>query len=141
MKYEINRLCILNQETPTPCKQYMDIAINVVPVKENDKFENFVLGIDPTQQCYEEYGYGCTLGYGFNEKKFVESIEVGIDIPDRLLQVESIDYYDAFGVKINIRNEQPVYAWVYNAHNGYYYHTIYYTNSSLKVDCLEEDYL
>lgn len=54
MEYEINRLCILNQETPTPCKQYMDIAINVVPVKENDKFENFVLGIDPTQQCYEE---------------------------------------------------------------------------------------
>lgn len=36
MKYEINRLRILNQETPTPCKQYMDIAINVVPVKDND---------------------------------------------------------------------------------------------------------
>lgn len=141
MKYEINRICILNQETPTPCKQYMDIAINVVPVKENDEFYNFVLGIEPTQQSYEECGYGCTLGYGFNEKKFVESIEAGIDVPDRLFQVESIDYYDAFGVKINIRNEQPVYAWVYNAHNGYYYHTIYYTNSSLKVDCLEEDYL
>ena len=27
------------------------------------------------------------------------------------------------------------------SHNGYYAHAIYYTDSSLKVDCFEEDYL
>lgn len=76
MKYEINRMCILNQETPTPCKQYMDIAINVVPVKENDKFENFVLGIDPTQQCYEECGYGCTLAMVSMRKSLLNQLKL-----------------------------------------------------------------
>lgn len=44
-KYVVNTLCILNQENPTPSKS-MDIAINIIPVKKNKKFENFVLGID-----------------------------------------------------------------------------------------------
>ena len=48
---------------------------------------------------------------------------------------------EVFGVKINVKDESPIYAWVYNIHNGYYAHAIYYTDSSLKVDCFEEDYL
>jgi len=121
-------MCILNQENPTPSKS-MDIAINIIPVKKNKKFENFVLGIDNYQQCCEGFGAECTLGEWFEEEKFVESIEFDIDRDD------------SFTVKINIKDESPIYASVYNIHNGYYAHAIYYTDSSLKVDCFEKDYL
>jgi hypothetical protein len=127
-KYIINQMCILNQENPTPSKS-MDIAINIIPVKKNKKFENFVLGIDNYQQCCEGFGAECTLGEWFEEEKFVESIEFDIDRDD------------SFTVKINIKDESPIYASVYNIHNGYYAHAIYYTDSSLKVDCFEKDYL
>lgn len=127
-KYIVNTLCILNQENPTPSKS-MDIAINIIPVKKNEKFENFVLGIDNYQQCCEGFGAKCTLGEWFEEEKFVESIEFDIDRDD------------SFTVKINIKDESPIYASVYNIHNGYYAHAIYYTDSSLKVDCFEKDYL
>jgi hypothetical protein len=127
-KYIVNTLCILNQENPTPSK-CMDIAINIIPVKKNKKFENFVLGIDNYQQCCEGFGAECTLGEWFEEEKFVESIEFDIDRDD------------SFTVKINIKDESPIYASVYNIHNGYYAHAIYYTDSSLKIDCFEKDYL
>lgn len=127
-KYIVNTLCILNQENPTPSKS-MDIAINIIPVKKNKKFENFVLGIDNYQQCCEGFGAECTLGEWFEEEKFVESIEFDIDRDD------------SFTVKINIKDETPIYASVYNIHNGYYAHAIYYTDSSLKIDCFEKDYL
>lgn len=127
-KYIINQMCILNQENPTPSKS-MDIAINIIPVKKNKKFENFVLGIDNYQQCCEGFGAECTLGEWFEEEKFVESIEFDIDRDD------------SFTVKINIKDESPIYASVYNIHNGYYAHAIYYTDSSLKIDCFEKDYL
>lgn len=127
-KYIVNTLCILNQENPTPSKS-MDIAINIIPVKKNKKFENFVLGIDNYQQCCEGFGAECTLGEWFEEEKFVESIEF------------EIDRDDSFTVKINIKDESPIYASVYNIHNGYYAHAIYYTDSSLKVDCFEKEYL
>ena len=48
-KYEINRMCKINTDNPTPCKDNMDIAINIVPVEKNDQFENFVLGINNFQ--------------------------------------------------------------------------------------------
>lgn len=127
-KYIVNQMCILNQENPTPSK-CMDIAINIIPVKKNKKFENFVLGIDNYQQCCEGFGAECTLGEWFEEEKFVESIEFDIDRDD------------SFTVKINIKDESPIYASVYNIHNGYYAHAIYYTDSSLKIDCFEKDYL
>lgn len=127
-KYIINQMCILNQENPTPSKS-MDIAINIIPVKKNKKFENFVLGIDNYQQCCEGFGAECTLGEWFEEEKFVESIEFDIDRDD------------SFTVKINIKDESPIYASVYNIHNGYYAHAIYYTDNSLKIDCFEKDYL
>ena len=82
--YTVNRLCKVNTDNPTPCKYSMDIAINIVPVRKNKKFENFVLGINDYQQCYEEFGTGCTLGDNFNEEKFVESIEVGVDVPEEV---------------------------------------------------------
>lgn len=90
-KYIVNTLCILNQENPTPSKS-MDIAINIIPVKKNKKFENFVLGIDSYQQCCEWFGAECTLGEWFEEEKFVESIEFDIDRDD------------SFTVKINIKD-------------------------------------
>ena len=76
-KYVVNTLCILNQENPTPSKS-MDIAINIIPVKKNKEFENFVLGIDNYQQCCEGFDAECTLGERFEEEKFIESIEVYI---------------------------------------------------------------
>lgn len=88
--YKVNRLCKVNTDNPTPCKYSMDIAINIVPVRKNKKFENFVLGINDYQQCYEEFGTGCTLGDNFNEEKFVESIEVGVDVPEEICNKTSM---------------------------------------------------
>ena len=39
--YEINQLCKMNTSNPTPCKYNMEVAINIVPVRKNKKFENF----------------------------------------------------------------------------------------------------
>lgn len=58
--YKINRLCKINTNNPTPCKDDMDVAINIVPVDKNKEFENFVLGINNVQQCFECFGCGCT---------------------------------------------------------------------------------
>lgn len=138
-KYIVNQMCILNQENPTPSK-IMGIAINIIPVEKDKKFENFVLGIDNYQQCCEGFGAECTLGERFEEEKFIESIEVYVDVPDTLYPTY-VDCCEVFGVKINVKDESPIYALVYNSHNGYYAHAIYYTDSSLKVDCFEEDYL
>ena len=109
----------------------MEVAINIVPVRKNKKFENFVLGVDDCQQCYEDYGAFNSLGED-EVVKFVESIEINSDLPEKLEK-----YYPGgvFAVKINIKNEEPIYAWVHNDHNGYYFHTVYYTNGTLKVDC------
>lgn len=145
--YKINRLCKINTSNPTPCKDNMDIAINIIPVKKNKKFENFVLGINNFQQCYECFGCGCTLGYDFNVEKFVESIEVDVVPPADVIDFDEEDdaifgnKKNVFCIKINIRNESPIYAWVYNEHMGFYYHDIYYTNGELRVDCLEQDCL
>lgn len=135
--YKINRLCKINTDNPTPCKYNMDVAINITPVRKNKKFENFALGIDGYQQCYEDYDACSTLTED-EVVKFVESIEVNVELPYEL----RFKYNgEKFAVKINIRDEEPIYAWVYNDHNGYYYHDIYYTNGELKVDCWEQDCL
>lgn len=145
--YKINRLCKINTDNPTPCKDNMDIAINIIPVKKNKKFENFVLGINNFQQCYECFGCGCTLGYDFNIEKFVESIEVDVVPPADVIDFDEEDDVifcnkkNVFCIKVNIRDESPIYSWVYNEHMGFYYHDIYYTNGALKVDCLEQDCL
>lgn len=139
-KYEINRMCRINTDNPTPCKYSMDVAINIVPVEKNNQFENFVLGMQGGQQCYEEYD-ACNTLTEIEVVKFVESIEVGVDIPDSIYQEDYMECGGTFGVKINIKDEEPIYAWVYNIHNGYYYHDIYYTNGELKIDCWEVDAL
>ena len=77
--YEINQLCKMNTSNPTPCKYNMEVAINIVPVRKNKKFENFVLGINDYPQCCEDFGTDCTLEH-FEVEKFVESIEVGADV-------------------------------------------------------------
>lgn len=135
--YEINQLCKMNTSNPTPCKYNMEVAINIVPVRKNKKFENFVLGINDYPQCCEDFGTDCTLKH-LEVEKFVESIEVGVDVPEEVCN-KYMD--DKFAVKVNIKNEPPVYAWVYNYHNGYYCHNVYYTDNTLKTDCWEQDYL
>lgn len=84
----------------------------------------------------------------FCEKNSVELLERHEDSsvflsfkPDSVCPLNDFDCGGIFGVRINIRDESPVYAFVYNAHNGYYCHAIYYTDVSLKVDCFETDYL
>lgn len=108
--YKINRLCKINTDNPTPCKYSMDVAINVTPVRKNKKFENFVLGIDGWLQCYEDYD-SCNTLTEDEVIKFVESIEEDADIPDKLYPTY-LDCGGVFGVKINIRGEEPIYAWV-----------------------------
>ena len=109
--YKINRLCKINTNNPTPCKDDMDVAINIVPVDKNKEFENFVLGINNVQQCFECFGCGCTLGYDFNVEKFVESIEIDVTISFRLVDSDEGEYdgifcdeQHVFCIKINIRN-------------------------------------
>ena len=70
-KYVVNTLCILNQENPTPSKG-IDIAINIIPVKKNKKFENFVLGIDNYQQCCEGLVLSVLWVNVLKKKSFVE---------------------------------------------------------------------
>lgn len=135
--YKINSLCKINTKNPTPCKYNMEVAINIVPVRKNKRFENFVLGINDYPQCFEEFGTDCTLEH-LDVEKFVESIEIGVDVPEEVCN----KYLDEkFAVKINIKNDQPVYAWVYNYHNGYYCHSVYYTDNTLKIDCWEQSCL
>lgn len=81
--YKINRLCKINTNNPTPCKYSMEVAINIIPVRKNKKFENFVLGVDDCQQCYEDYGAFNSLGED-EVVKFVESIEINSDLPEKL---------------------------------------------------------
>lgn len=136
-KYEINRMCKINADNPTPCKYSMIAAINIVPVRKNNQFENFVLGMNGCQQCFEDFD-ACNNLTEDEVIKFVESIELDVELPYELC----FKYSGAkFAVKINIRGEEPIYAWMYNDHNGYYYHDIYYTNGELKVDCWEVDAL
>lgn len=137
--YKINGLCKINTDNPTPCKYSMDVAINVTPISKSEQFENFVLGIDGWLQCCENYD-ACNTLLEDEVIKFVESIEVDIDIPDELYPL-NMDCGGVFGVKINIKDEEPIYAWVYNNHNGYYYHSVYYTNGELKIDYWEQDCL
>lgn len=145
--YKINRLCKINTDNPTPCKDNMDIAINIIPVKKNNKFENFVLGINNFQQCFESFGCGCTLGYDFDVEKFVESIEVDVVPPADIVDSDEEDDVifcnkkNIFCIKVNIRDEKPIYAWVYNEHNGFYCHSVYYTDNTLKVNCWEQSCL
>lgn len=115
----------------------MEVAINIVPVRKNKKFENFVLGINDYPQCCEDFGTDCTLEH-LEVEKFVEFIEVGVDVPEEVCN-KYMD--DKFAVKVNIKNEPHVYAWVYNYHNGYYCHSVYYTDNTLKVDCWEQSCL
>lgn len=102
--YKINSICKINTKNPTPCKYSMEVAINIVPVRKNKKFENFVLGINDYPQCCEDFGTDCTLEH-FEVEKFVESIEVGVDVPEEVCN-KYMD--DKFAVKVNIKNE-PLY--------------------------------
>lgn len=118
-KYIVNTLCILNQENPTPSKS-MDIAINIIPVKKNKKFENFVLGIDNYQQCCEGFGAECTLGERFEEEKFIESIEVYVDVPDTLYPtyVDCGELLELSNVRfIQGNHERHVRNYVYGTEN------------------------
>ena len=83
------------------------------------------------------------VGFYCNEHAFTIDYNsakpvVGVDVPEEVCN-KYMD--DKFAVKVNIKNEPPVYAWVYNYHNGYYCHNVYYTDNTLKTDCWEQNYL
>ncbi|QUY65107.1 hypothetical protein GUI37_06075 [Helcococcus kunzii] len=144
MKYEINELCIIDRNNPTTSKDYVEIAINIIPKNKNNKFENFLLAIEDGQCCCEYFGSLNT----FNElgEYFVYSIETDIDIEEKELVKLDEDFEYGFGsggyyaVKINTDKGDYI-AMVFNDHNGYYSHTIYYSNDELKIDVVEEDWL
>lgn len=144
-KYIINQLCTVNQKNPTPSKN-MEIAINIEPVRLPDKFENFVLGIDDWVNCCEFFGAETNMPEG---EYFINSIEVNVDMPKEVHDevekntpeyiLEEVAYDDEFFiVRINT-DKGEYYAWVYNIHNGYYSHLIYWTNSELKIDVYSVD--
>lgn len=143
-EYIINKLCKINTENPTPSVEGRDIAINIVPVEKNQEFENFVLAIDNFQQCCEDFGaYNNFIESGYY---FVEEIILGVDLTRKELDEFDLgfdgsddeDYYLAAKI---ITDEGEFIAIVYNIHNGYYSHCIYYSDNELKLDVLEEAYL
>lgn len=142
--YEINEWCKINTDNPTPSKTDMDIAINIEPLYESKNFQNFVLAIDNHQQCCEFFG---TVSNITKEKAYVESIEVDIALSKKMMDCLYEEFKDRligmdyFAVKVSIRDGEPVYGVVFNAHNGYYSHCVYYSSDELKIDVYENDWI
>lgn len=131
--YTINQLCHVNDNNPTPHRKDREIAINIVPVEPNNTIENFVLAIDNYHQCCEDWRAESNIPDGVH---FITRIDVDVPLP----LPDDIGNY--FGVKIHVLEndtEKEYYAYVSNYHNGYYYHTIYYSDNQLKIDVLEEE--
>lgn len=142
--YEINEWCKINTDNPTPSKTGMDIAINIEPLYESKNFQNFVLAIDNHQQCCEFFG---TYNNIAKETAYVESIEIDITLSNEIIDylyeefADGLIGMDYFAVKVSIRDGEPIYGVVFNVHNGYYFHCIYYSSDELKIDVYKEDWI
>ena len=42
---------------------------------------------------------------------------------------------------IKMRDGEPVYGVVFNVHNSYYSHCVYYSSDELKIDVYENDWI
>lgn len=69
------------------------------------------------------------------------------DLPDKLLkQIENfypdtdVKYELMIIAKITLARNKEIYAGVFNIHNGYYYHNVYYSENDLKIDYLDSTY-
>lgn len=138
--YQINQLCMLNIENPTPIKECIDIAVNIVPVEKNDTFENFILAINNVEQCCECFGIIQGIQLDAPMTLFIESIDVDVDLPQSILD-QYYPYGEYFAVRVNFSEHDSMYFAVYNYHNGYYAHTIYHSSDELKIDVYETDVL
>lgn len=154
MKYEINTECIINFDNPTPVKKNVEVAINIEPVeKDNGIFENFVLMIHDVQQCCEWWDVFENIEKDcFNKPVMVESIEVFECEEDKFeefckkgyidQEFKTVKSADNIFVEVKLKDKKtPIVAGVFNQHNGYYSHYVYYSNEELKVDVLEKTYL
>lgn len=137
--YKINQWVTVNTDNPTPVKDNVEVAINILPINKGT-FENFVLMIDAYQNCCECWGTGKTIKNG---KHFLKTIEMDVKLPKKIFNKEIDIDFDMGGyvaVKF-VTNKGKFYAWVFNKHNGYYSHSVYWTGDKLKVDTVEENYL
>lgn len=157
--YKINLKCLINTKNPTPSRNDREVAVNIVPVRKNKRFENFLLAIENDQQCCEYWGYGLLDISDTNNieeingelEETVKTITVGWlselplekkvvkDVVDMMIGswYDTDEDNDIYASLIETKNKRLL-AFVYNIHNGYYAHNIYYTNDELKLDVFEE---
>ena len=148
-RINVNAHVYLNTENPTPSRTDRLIAINVVPASQLDKriIENYVLAIDDYSRCCEDYGAEYQITDGICKrgniedmgKVFLKSIDTDVGKPygQRWKWENEEDYYT---VRLNT-DKGTVEAYVYNKHNGYYSHHIYYRNDELKISVEEKGIL
>lgn len=123
---EVNKMCKISQENPTPCKHNMEVAVLVQAL--NGSFQ-FVLGIDDFQQCCEDFGTQLILP---NKVKSLNDLQ--------RVKVKKIEYLevneDEYSAYIHT-TKGPIKATVYNVHNGYYSHSVYIgENGEYEIDYL-----
>ena len=157
--YEINLKCLINTKNPTPSRDDREVAVNIVPVRKNKRFENFVLAIENNQNCCEYWGYGLLDISDINNieeisgeiEETVKTITVGclseLSVEEKVVKhlVDmmiggwyDIDEDNDIYASLIKTNNKKLLAFVYNIHNGYYAHNIYYTSDELKLDVFEE---
>lgn len=130
---QINQPCQFNQENPTPVKENVAVAINIVGP---NPFVNYVLMIDDTRQCCEYW----EAETSFTGEGFLEELRPDVELEDCFdpsthktvkeflnrqfgdLQVFHQGHYWLTLFKVDGTWQ---YAYVYNDHNGYYSHMIY----------------
>lgn len=110
--------------------------------KINTVENEFLLLIDNGQSCCESWGYFCSNeDLKELEKYYVGSELLNIEFTDKALNkktIENTDYYDDDGgiQFVDFTTTKGVFQLaVYNAHNGYYGHGIYFVkNNEILLD-------
>lgn len=119
MKKYINKLCIINNENPTPSKE-QDVAINITAT---DRTYNFVLAISNIHQCCEYWEAKLDVPEYVKPSEgtgdyiaFVNSIEV-IE--------QEIEDYEGGKIIARVETNKGIFeGYVLCEHNGYYSHEV-----------------
>lgn len=141
---EVNKFCEINQENIAPSVKNRDIAINIVQKEKDEKgFINFCLAIDNWQQCSEYFGvYFEKLREYVDNNVYVSKIETYRKLRDDedweeftkkelepYLKPSMGFFWEEGGyclAKVYGKNKELLaIAYVYNNHNGYYWHNVY----------------
>lgn len=131
---EVNRECYISRKDFAPCMQSIrETAINVTAKHPNeDGFINFMLAISDSQRCCESFG----AEFVWIKDPTSEVIDVShivlsdkdeLSIVDESLYLHEGEYVIAtvYGI-----DDVPICCgYVYNSHNGYYSHTVFFNDN------------